>query len=113
MLLARNRAGAGVGDRVVVGVSEAGLVTAALAAYLVPILGLVGGAVLGQWVGGSAVGAAADPWSLLGAILGFLLALSWLRRYSASLARDPGRHPVVLRRLDGGPLSLPVSFSGH
>ena len=106
LVRARNPVGAAVGERVVVGVSEAGLVRAALAAYLMPILGLVVGAVVGQRAGG-------DPWSLFCGLLGFLLALFWLRRYSAASARDPGRHPIVLRRLDDGPRPLPVPAPGR
>lgn len=106
LVRARNPAGAAVGERVLVGVSEAGLVKAALAAYLMPVLGLVVGAVVGQWTGG-------DPWSILVGLLGFLLALFWLRRYSAAVAGAAGRHPIVLRRLPSGPTPLPISFSGH
>jgi sigma-E factor negative regulatory protein RseC len=92
LLDARNAAGARVGERVVVGVSERSLLGAALAAYLLPIAALVAGAVLGERSEGSDLGA------LLGAFIGFALALSWLRRYSSALAQDPRRHPVVLRR---------------
>lgn len=109
LLRARNAGGAAVGDRVLVGVSESGLVRAAMAAYLVPVGGLLIGAVAGQWVGG----VAGDLWSLVGALSGFLLALFWLRRYSAASAREPGLHPVVLRRLDGGPHPISVTFLGH
>ena len=106
LVRARNPVGAWVGERVVVAVSEAGLVRAALAAYLMPILGLVVGAMAGQRAGG-------DTWSLLCGVLGFLLALYWLRRYSAASARDPGRNPIVLRRLDGEPRPLPLSAPGR
>jgi sigma-E factor negative regulatory protein RseC len=98
-LRAWNQAGASVGERVVVGVSEGGLLAAACAAYLVPLLGLVIGGALGQRVGG------ADVSALIGSALGFALALSWLRRYSARRARQPEHDPVVLRRL-GGETSL-------
>jgi sigma-E factor negative regulatory protein RseC len=112
-LRARNEVGAAVGDRVLVGVSEAGLLTAAFAAYLVPILGLVAGGVLGQWLGrpGSlwfGLVGGGDRFALIGAILGFALALYWLRSYSAKRARHPKHEPVVLRRLGGeAPLQSP------
>lgn len=110
-LLALNQAAAAVGDRVIIGVSEQGLVSAALAAYLVPILGLVIGAALGQSVGPVADGDFQDFWSLFGGFVGFSLALFWLRRYSARLARNPELAPIILRRLSDRPLSLPVSLS--
>lgn len=103
-LEAWNEARAAVGERVLVGVDEGGLLVAAFAAYLVPVLGLVAGGLLGQWLG-NATGLAEMSVSMLnlsaltGAFLGFVLALSWLRRYSAKRAQHPLYHPVVLRRL--------------
>lgn len=120
-LRARNQAGAAVGDQVVVGVSEDGLLAAALAVYLAPILGLVIGGVFGQSLGdwtaplGSRAPATeigSNLAALSGAAVGFMLALSWLRRYSARRARHPEHDPVVLRLLAGeascSPPSLPV-----
>jgi len=110
-LKARNAAGAAIGDRVLVGVSEEGLLAAAFAAYLVPILGLVTGGVIGQWVGQqpgalwAEILGGPEGCALTGALLGFALALYWLRGYSARRARHPKYHPVVLRRL-GGDASL-------
>jgi sigma-E factor negative regulatory protein RseC len=117
-LRARNQAEAVVGDRVAVGISETGLLSSAFAAYLVPVLGLAAGAALGQWLGGPAsAGAAPDGGSDLpalgGAILGFVLALFWLRRYSASWVRHPEHDPVVLRRLSGEAACEPLSQSGR
>lgn len=121
-LRARNQADALVGDRVVVGVSESGLLCAAAAAYLVPILGLAIGGVLGQavalWLGrpgplGPAADSGSDLPALIGASLGFVLALFWLRRYSAQRARHPEQDPVVVRRLSGGASCQPVSSSGR
>ena len=85
-----------VGDRVLVGISEQGLLRAALAAYLVPILALLAGAMLGDALGGDR----ADTASVLGAILGLALALLWLRGYSVASARKPERQPLILRRLE-------------
>jgi sigma-E factor negative regulatory protein RseC len=104
-LLARNAVGAREGDRVVVGVSESGLLGAALAVYLVPILALLAGAGLGTTIGG----AGSRAWPLLGAAIGLLLALRWLARYSARLGQDPERAPVILRRLgaETAPLVAP------
>lgn len=117
-LRARNQAGAGVGDRVVVGVSEAGLLGAAFAAYFVPLLGLVLGGALGQWLGwpdplAPGTDGVSDLSALMGALLGFLLALFWLRRYSAHRARLPDFDPVVLRRLSGEAPRQPVSPFGR
>ena len=121
-LRARNQAGAAVGDRVVVGVSEEGLLTAAFAAYLVPILGLATGGTLGQLLAqwgaqpgtlSVATDGGSDLSALIGAFLGFVLALFWLRRYSAKRVRHPEFEPVVLRRLGGEASCQPASLSGR
>lgn len=117
-LRARNHAGANVGDRVVVGVSEAGLLVAAFAAYFVPLLGLLLGGAIGQWLGradplASASDGGVDLPALLGALLGFLLALFWLRRYSEHRARLPESVPVVVRRLGGEASCQPIPPAGR
>lgn len=98
-MLALNPIGAAVGERVIVGLGEQGLLRMALAAYLVPILALILGALIGETFGG----AHAPLASLLGALLGLILAFWWLGGYSVVSARSPGRQPVILRRL--GPIS--------
>jgi sigma-E factor negative regulatory protein RseC len=110
VLLARNPLGALPGERVVVGVTERGLLVAALAVYLVPLLGLLCGALLGDWAGARLAPAAGDRWPLFGGFGGFLLALSWLRGYSAHLSRDPARYPLVLRRCGPGSSVLAVDL---
>ncbi|MTW21734.1 SoxR reducing system RseC family protein [Allochromatium palmeri] len=95
-LLARNPIGAQVGDEVVVGLSEEGFLRTAAAAYLMPILGLIIGASLGERFGGAHPQAA----SVLGALAGLALAFWWLRGYSVTLAQRPERQPVILRRLN-------------
>ncbi|MGE5154721.1 MAG: SoxR reducing system RseC family protein [Bdellovibrio bacteriovorus] len=117
-LKARNQAEAKVGERVAVGVSESGLLASAFAAYLVPILGLAAGAVLGQWLvlrdsARAASDIGADLPALAGGVLGFALALFWLRRYSARWGRDPEHDPVVLRRVSVDVACEPLSRSGR
>ena len=103
-LLALNRAGAEVGDRVVVGVDESALLRAALAAYLVPILALLAGAMLGRFLTDGA-----ESGSLLGGSVGLLVAFAWLRRDSGRLGGNPAGRPVVLRR-KGGAVAIAVGL---
>jgi sigma-E factor negative regulatory protein RseC len=103
LLRARNQAGAAPGDSVIVGVPEDGLVMASLAAYLVPLLGLMGGGALGQSLGGS-LGAGAGG-GILGALLGLGLGLGWLSRFNRGHAQDPRYQAVVLRRV-GDPVTV-------
>jgi len=77
------------GEAVVVGIADGDLLKAALMAYVVPLVLLLLGALLGaQWGDGAAV---------LGALAGLLVAVVWLRR------RRGGQPPVILRR--GSPLA--------
>lgn len=79
-----NLIGAQAGEAVVVGVADGAVFKAALAAYLVPLALLMAGAMLGARFG--------EIQSVLGASLGMLLAVIWLRR------RRAGARPAVLRR---------------
>ena len=88
---------AGVGDEVVVGISESGLVRGSLAVYAAPLAGLFAGALTGNWLAGDSELAA-----VAGALAGFVAALLWLKRFSRRTEKDTAWQPVVLR------LQLPV-----
>lgn len=104
-LVVVNTLGVEAGDAVVVGVQEDALLRAAAAAYLGPLAGLIGGAIVGQqWAG---VGAGELP-SIIGGLLGLIVALRWVAAYSRRLVADPRFRPVLLRR--SLPASVPVSF---
>jgi sigma-E factor negative regulatory protein RseC len=92
---------AGVGEQVVIGVPEAALLRAAVAAYLVPVTGMILGAILGQEIAGLSASSASDPLSIIGGLVGFGLALLWLRGYSARLKTNPRYRAVLLRRESG------------
>lgn len=92
---------ASVGEQVVVGVPEAALLRAAVSAYLVPVLGLILGAMLGQEFASLSASSASDPFSVIGGLVGFGLALLWLRGYSARLGSNPRYRAVLLRRASG------------
>lgn len=101
-----NRIEARVGDHVVIGVSESGLMRGSLAVYVAPLSGLFAGALAGyalashfypDW--------SADPAAIAGALAGFVAGLVWLRGFSRRTAADPAYQPVVLRqqlRMGGG-----------
>jgi positive regulator of sigma E activity len=56
-----NDARAVAGEQVVIGLSEQALVRGALAVYLVPLLGLLGGALFGAHLAGTVAGTRAGP----------------------------------------------------
>jgi sigma-E factor negative regulatory protein RseC len=80
------------GDKVLVGVDEAALAGASLRIYLLPLLGLFAGALLGQSVAGS------DLASALGGLLGLGFSLAGLRFFR--LFGRNGCGPVILRKID-------------
>jgi len=92
-----------VGDAVIVGLADGVLLRGALLAYLLPVVLLLTGAVLGE---SAFAGAGEEPVILLGALglgLGFLV----VRLRSRRLRNDPRYQPVVLRRC------LPADAPGH
>lgn len=87
------------GDAVIVGLAEGALLRGSLLVYLLPLLLLLAGALLGQ---AAFAGAGEEPVVLAGAVglgLGFLAA----RAGSRWLRGDARFQPVVVRRLDAAP----------
>lgn len=81
------------GDRVVIGLAETALVKAAAAMYLLPLAGIVAGAVIaGRF---SATGEAGI---IAGAAAGFGVTLWMVRRYGERRNADPSFHPRILGR---------------
>ena len=93
-----NRINAHVGDQVVVGIAEQGLLRGSLAVYAMPLLGLFAGALAGWLLGTSVFGLQSDGLSIAGSVIGFAAALFWLRRFSRRKEQDTGYQPVALRR---------------
>jgi sigma-E factor negative regulatory protein RseC len=93
-----NRIHASVGDNVVIGIAESGLVRGSLAVYAAPLLGLFAGALAGQLLGKQLFGMASDLLAIAGAIGGFVAALIWLKRFSRNTEKDVTYQPVVLRQ---------------
>ena len=87
-----------VGDAVVIGVREDLLVRSSLLVYLLPLLGLLGAALLADGLGLS------EPWVILGALAGLFATWLLVRWRASRVADDPALQPVVLRALlAGGP----------
>jgi sigma-E factor negative regulatory protein RseC len=82
---------AGVGDDVVVGISESGLVRGSLAVYAAPLAGLFAGALAGNLM------AISELVTVAAALAGFVAALLWLKRFSRATEKYAAIQPVVLR----------------
>jgi sigma-E factor negative regulatory protein RseC len=94
---ALNRAGARTGEQVVIGISESSLVRGSLAVYMVPLAGLLVGALAGRYFGMDLLPAYAELASIVGAVAGLLAGLAWLRFFSRASDRDERYQPVVMR----------------
>ena len=93
-----NRIDARVGDQVVIGIAESGLLRGSLAVYAVPLLGLFAGALAGQLLGSVVSVMQSDFFAITGAISGFIAALVWLKRFSRNKEKDAAYQPVTLRQ---------------
>lgn len=80
------------GDRVMVGIHEGALVLGALGVYLLPLISLFVGAMLGQ-----AVGEGGEIATIIGGLIGLLASLVALK-FTPMFSRQKLR-PVVLRKL--------------
>ena len=79
------------GDFVVIGVSEDLLLRSALMVYLLPLLALIAGAVLGQQIG------LTEGWSILLASVAFAASGFYLYRFNERNTNNTDLIPVVLR----------------
>jgi sigma-E factor negative regulatory protein RseC len=95
-LRAINRIDAEIGDQVVIGIPETGLLYGSLAVYAVPLLALLGGALAGDRLG------TGDGAAIAGAVAGLCAGLAWLRHFSHRNRNHPAYQPVVLRRVFTG-----------
>jgi sigma-E factor negative regulatory protein RseC len=93
-----NRINARVGDAVVIGISESGLVRGSLAVYAVPLAGLFAGAIGGDVLGTYYFSGGSDLLAITGALAGLAAGLFWLKRFSRRTEKDAAYQPVILRK---------------
>ena len=93
-----NKINARVGDAVVIGISESGLVRGSLAVYAVPLAGLFAGAIAGDFLGKYYFPGNSDPVAIAGALAGLVAGLFWLKRFSQRTEKDTAYQPVILRK---------------
>ena len=93
-----NNLQARVGEQVIIGLPEQALVRGALAVYLVPLLGLLGGALFGTYLAGRLLVQHPDLISILFGGLGLAVGIGWLRYYARSIREDARYQPVIVRR---------------
>ena len=91
---ALNRIDAKVGDFVIVGVEEQALLRSSLLVYGVPLLALLAGAIIASLGWG---GEHRDASALIGAVLGLVVGLLWVKGHTTAHTFDSRYQPVILR----------------
>lgn len=79
-----------------VGIDERALLKGSIAVYMVPLIGMIGMGMLGGYFAAGSTNE--EVISLLAALLGLGMGLTWLLRFGRKSARDSRYQPVVLRR---------------
>lgn len=90
-----NTVGAAAGDRVVLELAEVSVIQASAAVYLIPAVGLTGGAVLGAEMGLGFL-SKGDGATLVGAVLGLLVGFGLSHLIARRIASNPELTPRLL-----------------
>jgi sigma-E factor negative regulatory protein RseC len=106
-----NPVGAQPGDDVVVGISESLLVRGSAMLYLLPLLTLVGGALLAEGLAAQLELASSDLPAILGGAAGLAAGFLWLRSRNRRWRGDPAHMAVILRQV-APPLAAVNFLSG-
>jgi len=93
-----NPIGAVTGEQVVVGLDESALTRASFFFYIVPLLLLLTGGILGQWMAETIGLQSTEPLSIVSGLLGLLIGLFWLRWFAFKTSRSSSYQAVILRR---------------
>jgi sigma-E factor negative regulatory protein RseC len=88
-----------VGDKVVVGLQENALLLGSFMIYLLPLIALIVFAVLGKWLTGQFFNSNNEILVIGFAIVGFVLAIRIVKKFSARVKNDSSFQPVLLRKL--------------
>ena len=93
------------GEWVVIGIEEHALVRGSMAVYAIPVAGVLGGAVFGEFMAGRLLVANVEAMTILSSLAGMAAGLAWLRYFTRSIRYDRRYQPVVLhRQVDNGSL---------
>jgi len=90
--------GVAVGDQVMIGIDERALVRGSFAAYMVPILFMLGFAILSESIITGWFAVESELPTLLSGITGLSVGLLWLRHYTRRIRNDGRYQPVILQR---------------
>lgn len=95
-LRVKNPISAAAGDSVVLGITESALIKGSLAVYLLPLLALMAGGLLGESMAPQ-LGLSGEGMSIFFALISLGLSLLWLRRFNRRVANDSRFNAVIMR----------------
>jgi len=99
-----NQINAKAGDAVIVGIEEQALLFSSMLVYGIPLATLLVGALLAGVIAPSELHA--DRNAIIGAALGLVLGLLWVKAHSAGRGLDARYRPVILRAGDRSAIIL-------
>ena len=111
---ARNPIGAQPGDVVMLGIPEGTVTKASLVIYMVPAIGLVGGATLGYYLA-RLYGHDQNVSTLIGSMAGLGLAMIFVRLLSNTLSKKPSYQPEIIQIVnpEQAVVQTEIPLSGH
>ncbi len=92
-----NTARARVGDTVIVGLDDSALRNASVVIYLWPLVGLIGGALFGEWAGEVSGMVSGELAAIIGGLSGIATGLYGVGRYGRWRSHDRRYYPQVIR----------------
>ncbi len=95
-----NNINAQVGDEVIVGLNEASLLKGAFVIYMLPLLFLFLFSFIGQYITQNIGIANSELLVIVFAIMGFLLGMKKVKKFSASIEKNESYQPVILKKLN-------------
>ena len=95
-----NKINAHEGENVLIGINESALLKGSLLVYLLPILSLLGFALLGELVGRQLLIENPDLLPIIFGITGLILSMWWVRQRTRGLEQASHYQAIILRRLD-------------
>ena len=101
-----NPIGAGIGEQVVIGIEEGALLRGSLAVYLVPLLAMLAGGLIGEFLAGRLLLGSVEVLGFAGGVSGLLLGLLWLKVFARQAQADRRYQPVILKRVHSKPVKL-------
>lgn len=94
---AMNPIDAQVGDSVVIGVEDGAVLKGSLAVYLLPVIFVLSGAGIGNYLASSVT--EQDLFAVIGAGAGLVAGYVWIRAYTVFVSKSRHFQPVVLRKI--------------